>query len=329
MIALNEHIKYLLLHHDCVVLPSLGAFIVRYEAASVKASGTQFLPPNRSLGFNAAIVDDDGLLAWSVSRREGIPYREAAAEVAAAVDSMSSLLEICGHVDIDRVGRLIRHAGATLEFIPDEHHPIVNAAYNPLPVLNVAPIVEVADDEPAILEVDFSERRSLGSRLWRVTRYAASVAVLVGLGIAFSTPITLERVPAQASLALPTVTKPKPATVEVPAVTSEMSEMSDKTDISESPEQKEPTVVMVKDLTATNPEENYDCFVVVASFASQTDADRYIREAHGADTMRVIKADGRYRVYVAVANDYDAAFDYKSTDAALVAEHPTAWVYRK
>ncbi|MDE6782783.1 MAG: SPOR domain-containing protein [Paramuribaculum sp.] len=326
MIALNEHIKYLLRHHDCVVLPSFGAFIVRYEAATVKASGTQFLPPNRSLGFNAAIVDDDGLLAWSVSRREGISYREASAEVAAAVDSMSSLLDICGQVDIDRVGRLIRHSDSTLEFLPDELHPIVNAAFNPLPVLNVSPIVEVADDEPAILEVDFSERRSLGSRLWRATRYAASVAVLVGLGIAFSTPITLERMPAQASLALPSVTKPKPATVETPAVTADMSE---KSELSESSVEKEPAVVMVKDLDTANPEENYDCFVVIASFASQADADRYIREAKSADSMRVIKADGRYRVYIAVGTDYDATFDFKSTDAALVAEHPTAWVYRK
>lgn len=325
MIALNEHIKYLLLHHDCVVLPSLGAFIVRYEAAAVQASGTRFLPPNRSLGFNAAIVDDDGLLAWSVSRREGIPYRDAAAEVAAAVDSMSNLLDICGYVDIDRVGRLTRRNGSTLEFLPDEQSPIVNAAFNPLPVLDVVPLVEV-EDESAILDVDFSGRRSFGSRLWRATRYAASVAVLVGLGIAFSTPITVERMPAQASLSLPSVTMPKAATVEAPA---EKSVVSDLPDLPESSENTEPAVVMVKDIKVDDPEAQYDCFVVVGSFASQKDADRYIRQVNGADSMRVIKADGRYRVYIAVGNDYDAAFDYKSTDPAVTAEHPTAWVYRK
>lgn len=324
MIALNEHIKYLLRHHDCVVLPSLGAFIVRYEGATLQAAGTQFLPPNRSLGFNAAIVDSDGLLAWSVSRREGIPYRDAAAEVAAAVESISSVLDVCGYVEIDRVGRLTRHADGSLEFEPDRRDPIVNASLSPLPVISVSPIVEV-EDEPAILEVDFTGRRSFGSRLWRATRYAASVAVLVGLGIAFSTPIYVDREPAQASLALPEVTMPKAAVVASPVVKPEETEaVAAPTPTAP----QEPAVVMVKDIKG-DAESAYHCFVVVASFASQADADRYIREARSADTMRVIKADGRYRVYIAAGNDYDAAYAFKSTDAAVTAEHPTAWVYRK
>lgn len=330
MIDLNEHIKYLLCHHDCVVVPSLGAFLAHRKSAELKASTGEYMPPVRHVSFNSAIAADDGVLTWSVSRREGISYRMAAAEVSAAVESISSIIEACGYIDIDRVGRLERQSSGSLEFLPDASSPVSNAALSLLPVLSLAPVAE--QTTPAEVEISETAGARRRNPIVRFGRYAASVAALIALGFALSTPIAYDSnnaMPAQASLALPAVRKAAPAPIVVTPAPKAKPQGAPAAPVVTKAEPKQPDVVMVKDLKVANPEEAYKCYVIVASCASRREANRYIRNKKGADSMRVIESDGRYRVYIAASNDYDAAFRFKSTDKAVTAAHPNAWVYRR
>lgn len=337
MIHIAEHIKYLLSCHDCVVLPTVGAFVVRYEAARLDTAGTTFIPPCRTVGFNSAITHDDGLLTTSVSRREGISYAHAAAEVSAAVESLTNILDVCGEVDIDRVGTITRHPSGALDFTPTASASVANAAFMALPRLSLDPLAAHTPAEPPILDVDLRElpeRRQPG-RIIRVARYAASIAILLGLGFAFTTPVTVDRtaaLPAQASFSLPAMSAAQPVALPVAqpaqkATPKAISEPASATvpDAAPHPAPRS-AVVMVSDMPA---DATYPCYVIVASCSSRKEARNFISSHGGSDRMRILKSDGRYRVYIAGCDDYDTAYAFKSTDHAVTAAYPTAWVYRR
>ena len=62
MIDIAQHIEYLLLHHDCVVVPGLGAFIVNDENARYDSGSHSFMPPVRTVGFNPEVRHNDAML---------------------------------------------------------------------------------------------------------------------------------------------------------------------------------------------------------------------------------------------------------------------------
>ena len=76
MLTIVRHIEYLLEHNDCVVVPGFGAFIGNIQSAKEDTTG-QLLPPCRVLGFNNAITHNDGVLANSIMRRDGVSYEKA------------------------------------------------------------------------------------------------------------------------------------------------------------------------------------------------------------------------------------------------------------
>ena len=66
---LSQHIEYLLLDHDCVIYPQLGAFRATYVPSRWSQAEDLFLPPYRSVSFDADTKESDGLFETSLSRR--------------------------------------------------------------------------------------------------------------------------------------------------------------------------------------------------------------------------------------------------------------------
>lgn len=73
----NEHIKILLTHFECVVVPEFGGFILNPVHASVNMVRQTILSPGFSVTFNRFLDHHDGLLAKYISTKENISYREA------------------------------------------------------------------------------------------------------------------------------------------------------------------------------------------------------------------------------------------------------------
>lgn len=325
--SIIDHIQYLISRYDCVVVSGLGAFVAQYEPARLSADGRMLLPPQRSLVFNSVISHDDGLLVGSVARREGIGYEAAREIVGRDVEMLLRRIDQEGAVTLPRVGRLQRTAGAAIAFVPDlGQGAIVNAMYASLPMLAIASVASSVDPEPEILEIDLAGRRraKILARLKPAAKYAAAVALLIAAGATLTTPALIDRTKVdQASLSIPKVTPAKPIVVEAP-VADETAVMTEaEKNIVENP------VVMVSDLASDCDAENYKCFVIVASCSSRNEAERYIALKKGKDSLKVLKSDGRYRVYAAVSNDYNAAFEFKSTDQAFASANPQAWVYTR
>ena len=77
------------MHHECVVVPGFGAFMLNHESARYDAKTQRFLPPSRTLGFNPEVRHNDALLLGSISRREGVSLENARLTLDASIAALS------------------------------------------------------------------------------------------------------------------------------------------------------------------------------------------------------------------------------------------------
>lgn len=197
------------MRHDCVVIPGWGAFIANYTPAAFRDDASGLLErPRRSIGFSASVDHNDGLLAQSLVRREGIPYDTAMRLIADSVAAFRRQLDKGNEVSMGSVGYFRRVDGRYNEFVSAPHVQVRDRYFglNDLDIKPVSVLEQEAETPAAVVPT----HRNLFVR--KAVRVAASVAVLLGLGILLSTPIIVDRSHDTASMA-PTVTAPQPQTL--------------------------------------------------------------------------------------------------------------------
>ncbi len=89
---LAQHIELLLTEHTCVIVPSLGAFVL--QAYPAKLQGDTLLPPHTEVSFNPQLTHDDGTLVNAYMRSQHIKnyteaYRVLLADVAVLRDTFT------------------------------------------------------------------------------------------------------------------------------------------------------------------------------------------------------------------------------------------------
>ncbi len=218
MFSIIEHIEYLLTCHDCVVVPGWGAFIANYREARYDESREMLERPLRWIGFNANVSHNDGLLAHSLMRREGLTYEQAMSFIADSVTTFRQQLAMDCEVSMGRLGYFRRNEGRYIEFVPfsrfnaaDHYYGLANLEVKTVCALEkeLAQQESQAEQEPAAI---IPQERNLFSR--KATRIAASVVALVGLGILLSTPIIVDRNHSTASMA-PTISAPQSQQLDI------------------------------------------------------------------------------------------------------------------
>ncbi|MDE5791863.1 MAG: hypothetical protein K2H96_11635 [Muribaculaceae bacterium] len=115
---ISRHIEYLLLRHDCVILPGIGAFINIYQAPYFDDASGKILPPSREIRFNPALRSDDGMLANSIARKMAVPYREGSEILSKAVADFGQTLLSEQEVTVGRLGIIRREEEGNLRFYP-------------------------------------------------------------------------------------------------------------------------------------------------------------------------------------------------------------------
>ncbi|GAB6011858.1 HU domain-containing protein [Viscerimonas tarda] len=105
MKELISHIEFLLLQHEYVIIPNIGGFVLNREHAYVHESGF-IMPPVLSVGFNAELKYNDGLLAESYMQKHAISYDTALARIDADVKQIKSELTTRQAVSFGRLGAL-------------------------------------------------------------------------------------------------------------------------------------------------------------------------------------------------------------------------------
>lgn len=139
MINLSKHIEYLLLRHDCVVLPGIGAFINVYRSARFDEDMQIWFPMTREVRFNRALIHDDGLLASSYSRKLKISFEEGRQTLHKALEILCDSLNLDGEVTIGNLGILTRK-GESLEFKPfqDAERLSKNLGFHPVDISQIS-----------------------------------------------------------------------------------------------------------------------------------------------------------------------------------------------
>lgn len=340
---IDLHITYLLSRHDCVIVPGWGAFVASYEPARIDTAAGIIYPPSRTMTFNPSLNHNDGLLAASVARAEKIPYDQANELIVNTVKGMRDDLVAQGHLLVDQVGTFLLQGDTLAPLFTPANSPLTCADCFLLRPVS-APALRETVRRDAIIRGEFSpEPRPLGRWIRVATRIAASVAVLVGMGILLTTPITVDSDIDHASLnPVATITPPKSATppTAIPAVTPAESTADDtavaateaapqSTDTKEDKAVTTPKVVQpeasgeaAKPMRRMMVDDPY-C-LIVASLPTRGEAETYLRRASDK-TLQILEKDGKYRIYAATGRTVAQAQAH-ITNGSLGRNYPGAWV---
>ena len=116
MSELSQHIEALLLTHDCVVIPQLGAFVTQWIEASRADDEALLFPPQRSLRFNTSITTDDGLLVHSIRHTYRMAEADAKRKVQTLVLDLRQQLLADGQADFGALGQFTQDEDGVVAF---------------------------------------------------------------------------------------------------------------------------------------------------------------------------------------------------------------------
>lgn len=333
------HIQFLLSQHDCVIIPGWGALVA--DEHSARIDGLTALPPRRTVGFNGSLDHNDGLLASSISRREGVTYQAAGKVVSDSVEMMKSVIELTGNFEIPRVGRFKRAAGGAILFTPDENRPLVNAPFYGLDALKLPVDNTIAENVAA------DNPRVLLRSVVKAVKWAAVIIVIFMLGVIFTTPVIFDKeTHFQASIAKPVtksvllitppreepetveiVAKPLPEKPKVKATVQPSTTVAPETSAeSEKPvktKEERSRRSAIPDDRRMNHDDQY--FLIVGSFDTRQEAENWIAK-RAWEKLDIIEYDGHHRVFAASGNTLKSVTQYKKQFAAI---HPGTWVFCK
>ena len=290
MISMIEHIEYLMLSNDCVVVPGFGAFIAQYTSSNNCAKNSTFTSPKRSISFNASINHNDGLLANSIAKKALIPYAEALKQIEKSTTICRQALSDGSEVPFGRLGFFISNAEGHIEFIPF-HHELANDDFFGLQSFSFPTLAErnaqVATEE-TVSETYSEPEINIGRRNWfshKAVQIAASIVMLVCLTFALSTPIIVDKPTHQlATLNVPTPTMPKHKVVKA-------EEISQQKQVKAVSEKKE-----------TNSNGRYA--IIICSLKKQSQVAQYFQENKDINPANVIKKNGYYMIYFNRGDNY-------------------------
>ncbi len=126
---LTSFISELLYDHECIIVPRLGGFLTRYQGASIHPVQHTFTPPTRTVVFNPALLENDGLLINYIARRKRISYDEAAEWVQSEIVAILNGLKHNNEQELPGLGILKRNTEQRLLFIPNDAANFLHDAY--------------------------------------------------------------------------------------------------------------------------------------------------------------------------------------------------------
>ena len=115
---LISNIEYLLQQHDYVFVAGLGGFVLQRESVKISENGS-IQPPTVSLGFNSDLNFNDGLLAESLMKNEGLSYEDALTRIDDVVKEFKSALNKKQRLELGNLG-FLRKENGTFIFSPQK-----------------------------------------------------------------------------------------------------------------------------------------------------------------------------------------------------------------
>lgn len=323
MEKLIRHITKLLAHHNCVILPGIGAFLAHKVPASYNAKEQIFMPPHRELGFNPNITVDDALLLSEYVSSENVSYDKAEKILTRDITSLRRVLASKSICCFGELGTFHMNISGTISFVPNET-AIDDPEHYGFEPLSMPLLSQCKEKTIVIKQRDFS-------------RYIAIAAAVI-LAFFFVTPISDSAYEKSEQASIAQITT-KATAVGNKALNIEKQTISTisetvKEDINNEPQEpataetkQEPAVEAIEPVAETIedtvPQKTYS--IIVASSPNAQNAELAIKEL-----TRKMKADytvvvgnGRHRVSI---GDYNSIEDTNKALSTIKNTFPDAWV---
>ena len=330
MEKLVKNITRLIAHHNCVIMPGVGAFLAHRVPAYYSAKEKVFMPPHRSLGFNPQVTIDDALLLSEYMVDGLLSYEEANECLANDIDSLRSRLSDNGTVCFGDLGIFTMDIEGKISFTANEH--CIDDPYNyGFEPLAISPLKELKKKDIVI------KRSSIGKYVSAIAAAVIILFVLVPIGknaynsdvqlsvAGFASvenavkPATVPTVDAICDIApVETVTThifttPDNAALEIEAIQPQ-----------EVVEAAAETVLSETEITTENNSVEYS--IIVASTPNPTNAELAITELSRkmkAD-YKVVEGDRRFRIAI---ESYSNEADANAALERIQATFSDAWIY--
>lgn len=323
MKTIYAHISHLLLRYGYAEVPGVGVF--REIRRNARFEGDMLMAPDVTVVFDHTAMADASQLVASLVRADGVDESEAVARVDKECRAIVESLSSGRTVSVPAVGTLKADvASGEPVFSP---YPSVSWLPDLTPVaIELRKIDDdKVDEAAAALE---TRRQSLARSLRRTASSAAAIAVFVLFAFIVS------QIPGQRS------SKPNMASVGLETIAAVPADES----VITAPGAAEPALVLILNTPADasapakqryRHHENEPgaavgryC-LVVASLASQAEADSYIK-AHSTTEipLSLLAENGRWRIYALSGSSFEEV-SAVARNLDIYSTYPSAWICRR
>jgi uncharacterized protein YheU (UPF0270 family) len=129
MPMVEEAIVYLLLRHNCVVVPAFGGFVAKSSGSTIDFSTGVISPARKTILFNKQLINNDGLLISHLSLTTDWEYGAAEQFLQEKVKEWQERLKQGERVVIDNIGQLYLDAERNINFEQDRFFNLMLESY--------------------------------------------------------------------------------------------------------------------------------------------------------------------------------------------------------
>lgn len=314
MYNLFRHIEFLLLRHDCVIIPGFGAFIVTTSPARIDRENCRIYPPCRSVMFNQAVNLDDGLLANSYARSMSLTFEEARQVILKDVGKLLAYLKNNGRVQIGRLGCIELGTEEKLLFIPSStpEKESRSLGLSPVSLLSLSesyPISHNSLSTPSFVEKDHTHYH------FRINRTLSKFAAVFTLLFLILVAVIIYPVPTDSREQRASVV---PVDALIPS--KKIAAVDKDTTLS---------VVTLKDETKAEQNDTMlpKYYLIVGTFTTRDEAERFAEKNSTSEfPLEAISSRKLTRVSVAMSNDKEELI--KKLNSQQILHHfPHAWIW--
>lgn len=346
MYRIGDILEQALLLHDCVVLPTIGAFIVEQTPPLYDQDLNIITPAGQRISFNASLVERDGILDSCYARTLGLSVRRARLVVDSDVTVIRHQLYQSGSLTIgSNLGTITLQESGELLFTPVQERQGLRSihSYGLYPQSCLLPAVASsahATAEPA------SEAKG-DRKYWtiRINRTATNWVAAGAICLLCLLPISSDRHPDRYSAgfvpygwldeASVVTTEQKRALSGSETTATQSNKATEQAEIvSATPEQasEAPTSHALL-ITHAEALQQGSHAVVVGVFKGPKRAERFIQEvsADPAQTegvsLQIVEESSRCLVIAGIRSSEERAGELRRTVSALSDSFAGAWIY--
>ncbi len=312
MTPLLLHIEYLLRSHDCVIVPSLGAFIASRRPACFNRQAAMILPPCTEVMFNASITNNDGLIANSIARRMGMPYPQALAQLDVWVAELTAELHSERQVRLGSLGDISLGDDDNIIFTPSADSGIT-AEHSSLAAISLNNAKTEEETASGKQPVRLRSDKYYYIRIHKTfARVAAMFVIVFTMALLFITPSSVTDAPRQdCASVLPMSVDHSKKEAAKPAAAPARTKAAATTDA----------------VKASPEAEQYH--LVVGTFTDADEAARFVQRHSGSGyELRTVSGTRYIRVTAARSADKKAVVELLQSEE-IKGAFPGAWVWKK